>query len=108
MKISRILLLVGAAFELLLAIPLLGGAFVLGTGYTALGFMFLFHLVTLVFAARERVAFYGPILGMVTSALAWIPILGWIMHLVSGIALLFNALSGQQREARGNEQRRFY
>ncbi|WP_037285454.1 hypothetical protein [Saccharibacillus sacchari] len=108
MKLSRILLLVGAVFELLLAIPVLGGAFVLGTGYTALGFMFLFHLVTLVFAARERVPFYGPILGMVTSALAWIPILGWVMHLASGIVLVINALSGQQRETRGNEQRRFY
>ena len=108
MKISRILLLVGAVFELLLAVPFLGGAFVIGTGYAALGFMFVYHLVTLIFAARERVPFYGPILGMVTAALAWIPILGWILHLVSGIALLFNALSGQQRDVRGSEQRRFY
>lgn len=108
MKLSRILLLIGAAFELLLAVPFLGGAFVIGTGYTALGFMFVFHLVTLVFAARERVPFYGPILGMVTSALAWVPILGWILHLVSGIALLINALSGQQSESRSAEQRRHY
>ncbi|MEJ8305821.1 hypothetical protein [Saccharibacillus sacchari] len=110
MKISKILLLVGAVFELLLAIPVLGGAFVIGTGYTALGFMFVYHLVTLVFAARERVPVYGPIVGMVTAALAWIPILGWIMHLASGIVLLFNALSGQQRinSDRSDAQRRFY
>ncbi|NGZ77296.1 hypothetical protein [Saccharibacillus alkalitolerans] len=109
MRTSRVLLLVAAACELLLAIPILGGWFVLGTGYTALGFMFLLHLVTLVFAARDRVPFYGPVLGLITSALAWIPFLGWALHMVSGIALAVNALHGPSAAARrADEQRRYY
>ncbi len=112
MKVSRILMLVAAACELLLAIPVLGGWFVLATGWGALGFMFLLHLVTLVLAARERVPYYGPIVGLVTSALGWVPFLGWAMHLASGIALLVNAFQGQQQQrrdaGRSEAGRRFY
>ncbi|MDO3411644.1 hypothetical protein QWJ34_17915 [Saccharibacillus sp. CPCC 101409] len=109
MKISKILLLVSGVLELLLAIPVLGGWFVLATGWGALGFMFLLHLVTLIFAARERVPFYGPIAGLVTSVLAWIPFLGWFLHLASGIALIVNAFYDQSRSAgRTEQQRRFY
>lgn len=110
MKISRIMLLVAAVCELLLAIPLLGGSIVIATGYGVLGFMFLLHLVALVLAARDRVPFYGPIFGIVTSALAWIPFLGWALHLASGIVLLINAFHGQQRRDVGRSEagRRFY
>ena len=110
MKVSRILMLVAAACELLLAIPLLGGWFVLATGWGALGFMFLLHLVTLVMAARDRVPYYGPIVGLVTSALGWVPFLGWALHLASGITLLVNAFHGQQRRDvdRADAQRRYY
>ncbi|OWA35449.1 hypothetical protein B9G55_12465 [Saccharibacillus sp. O16] len=108
MRLSRVLLLVAGICELLLAIPILGGTVVLATGYGALGFMFLLHIVTLVFVIRDRVPMYGPILGIVTSALAWIPFLGWALHLVSGIALVINAFHGQNTINRSSEQRRYY
>lgn len=108
MRVSRVLLLVAGICELLLAIPILGGTVVLATGYGALGFMFVLHIVTLVFVVRDRAPMYGPILGIITSALAWIPILGWALHLISGIALVINAFHGQRTMTGSGEQRRYY
>ncbi|GGO00876.1 hypothetical protein [Saccharibacillus kuerlensis] len=108
MSISRVLLLIAGVCELLLAIPVLGGWFVLATGWGVLGFMFLLHAAALVFTLRERVPFYGPVLGIITSLLAWIPFIGWALHLASGIALLVNAFQGPRTDTRGVQQRRYY
>lgn len=91
MKISAALLWISAIAEAFLAIPLIGGSFVISTGYSALGFMFVLHAVTLFFCFREYSPKSGPILGLITSLLAWIPLIGWALHLLTAIVLFVNA-----------------
>lgn len=91
MKISVALLWITGLAELLLAIPFIGGTFVISTGYTALGVMFLLHAVTLFFCFREYSSKSGSILGIITSLVAWIPLIGWAMHLLTAAVLLLAA-----------------
>lgn len=91
MKLSTWLKWITGGCEALLAIPLAGGFFVLSTGWSVLIFMFLFHLIALIFSARESRSFAGSILGLITSAIGAIPIIGWIMHMVTAIVLLVDA-----------------
>lgn len=88
---SRILKLISAILELILAIPVLGGLIVLGFAWTPLFLMLVLHVVTLVFSANERTEKYPSIVGIVTSVLGWIPFLGWLMHVVTTV-LLFAAV----------------
>ncbi|MBH0231229.1 hypothetical protein LCL89_08815 [Halobacillus yeomjeoni] len=91
MKLSTWLKWFTGGCEALLAIPLAGGLFVLSTGWQVLIFMFLFHLVTLIFSVKESRSFAGSILGLITSVVGAIPFLGWIMHMVTAIVLLVDA-----------------
>ena len=98
MKTSVALLWIAGLAEAFLAIPFIGGGFVISTGYTALGVMFVLHAVTLFFCFREFSPKSGPILGLITSLLAWIPLIGWALHLITAIVLFFNAsMAGRTR-----------
>jgi len=88
---SRILKWVTGSFEILLGIPLIGGVFIISTAYVPLAIMLILHIVTLVLSASNKEPKYGSILGIVTSVVAWIPILGMIMHIVTGILLMVTA-----------------
>jgi hypothetical protein len=80
--------------EIILAIPFLGATIVVFSGYSVLGLMFILHLVTLIVSSRYQEPIYGSVLGIVTSLLAWIPIVGWVLHLITGILLM---VSGGQK-----------
>lgn len=88
---SRILKWVTGALEILLAIPMLGAAIVMGSYYTVLGVMLVLHIITLVLSSTNNEPKYGSILGIVTSLVAWIPFVGWVLHLLSGIFLMVSA-----------------
>ena len=75
-------------FELCLGFPVLGGLMIIAMQYTPLFIMFILHLVTLIISANNKVKKYGSIVGMVTCFFAWIPVLGMILHIVTGILLL--------------------
>ena len=91
MKISVALLWITGLAEAFLAIPLIGGGFVISTGYSVLGVMFVLHAITLFFCFREFSPKSGSILGIITSMLAWFPLIGWALHLVTAIVLLISA-----------------
>ncbi|WP_088072646.1 hypothetical protein [Gottfriedia luciferensis] len=78
-------------FEALLGIPFLGGSIVIGFGYTPLAIALVLHIITLVMAKKAGVTANGNIFGIITSCLAWIPILGMIMHILSAIFILIGA-----------------
>lgn len=80
--------LVTAGLELILAIPILGGFIVMGFYYVPLLVMLALHVVTLILTKKEEGSSYGSIVGIVTSCIAWIPFVGWFMHLLSGILLI--------------------
>ena len=91
MKISVALLWITGLAEAFLAIPLIGGGFVISTGYSVLGVMFVLHAITLFFCFREYSPKSGSILGIITSAIALIPGIGWVFHLITAAVLLITA-----------------
>lgn len=91
MKISVALMWITGLAQAFLAIPFIGGTVVLATGYSVLGVMFVLHAITLFFAFREYSPKIGSIFGLITSALAWIPFIGWAMHLITAATLIITA-----------------
>lgn len=80
-----------------MAIPFIGGAFVVSFGWAPLGIAFLLHAAAIVILLRERGPFIGNIIGVVTSVVALIPFVGWIMHAITAIVLLIEGLTSSRR-----------
>ena len=91
MGIAIILKWVTGVFEALLGIPFLGGLFILANGWAPLGIMLVLHIVTLVFSVKYMQNKYGSILGILTSLIGWIPVVGMAMHIATGICLIYDA-----------------
>jgi predicted branched-subunit amino acid permease len=91
MTSSRILKWITGGLEVFLGIPVLGGLIIIGTFYTPLVVMLILHIITLVLSAKNNELKYGSILGIVTSLVAWIPIVGMILHIITGILLMVTA-----------------
>ncbi len=85
---ASILMLLTGILELILGIPVMGGLIVISFAYVPLFVMFVLHIISLVFAAKEGKFKAGNILGIVTSCIAWVPILGMALHLATAIVLL--------------------
>lgn len=95
MSPSKILKWVTGGLEALLGVPILGGTIVLGLLWTPLAIMLVLHIITLVFTKKEGGASTGSILGIVTSCVAWIPIVGMILHILSAIFLMVDAAKSE-------------
>ncbi|REE87494.1 hypothetical protein A8990_109140 [Paenibacillus taihuensis] len=91
MSVSRILKWVSGGIEVFLGIPIIGGLFVISMAWTPLFFMLVLHIVTLVFCSIEKKPKHGSILGIITSVVAWIPVVGMIMHIITAILLMVSA-----------------
>lgn len=92
MSTSRLMKFVTGGMEAFLGIPILGGLFMISTGYTPLWVMLILHIVTLLLSSKENTVKLGSILGIVTACLAWIPVLGMLLHILTAVVLLLNAL----------------
>ncbi|ODG93933.1 MULTISPECIES: hypothetical protein [Bacillaceae] len=88
---------ISGGFEALLGIPVLGGWIVFGFGYTPLFIALILHIITLVLAKKAGVSAIGNIFGIITSCLAWIPILGMILHILSAIFILIGAATQRSK-----------
>ncbi|WP_053373173.1 hypothetical protein [Paenibacillus sp. FJAT-27812] len=97
---SRILKWITGILELILAIPIIGGSIVISSWYSALGVMLILHIVAFVLSSKNNEPKYGSAVGIVTSLLAWIPFLGWVLHLVSAILIMVTAA----QRGKGNAQ----
>jgi len=93
MSVSKVLKWVTGGLEALLGIPVIGGAIIISLAWTPLVVMLVLHIVTLVFTNKDRGASTGSILGIVTSCIGWIPFVGMIMHILSAIFLMVNAVA---------------
>lgn len=91
MSTSRVLKWVTGGLEALLAIPVLGAAIIVGLLWIPLFIMLVLHIITLVLTKKDGGASTGSILGIVTSCIAWIPFVGWIMHILTAIFLMVDA-----------------
>lgn len=103
MSLAKALRIISGICEGLLAIPLLGGLFVISSGYTALGFMLLFHIITLFVSRANREPIYGSVTGIAASLLGWIPFVGFLLHAASALALLISAFQGPTSAYRSNQ-----
>ncbi|RKN64312.1 hypothetical protein [Paenibacillus ginsengarvi] len=92
MSLSRLMKFVTGGMEAFLGIPIIGGAFILFTGHTALWVMLALHIVTLLICHKENAGRFGSMVGIATSLLGFIPFVGMIMHIISAIVLLLGAL----------------
>ncbi|RIW34243.1 hypothetical protein D3H55_09670 [Bacillus salacetis] len=95
MSTSKILKWVTGALEAVLGIPVLGGAIILSFFWTPLLLMLILHIVTLVLTSKEDGAKAGSILGIVTSCIGWIPIVGMIMHIITAVFLIIDAAKSE-------------
>ncbi|WP_028784876.1 hypothetical protein [Thalassobacillus devorans] len=89
--ISTTLKWVTGILEGLLAIPIAGGLFILGSGWQPLIFMFVLHLITLIFSVKDNRFSVGSVLGLITSVVGIIPGIGWLMHTITAIVLIIDA-----------------
>lgn len=88
---SSVLKWVTGGIEAFFAIPLLGWLIYTHT-FPGLFLLLLgLHIVTLVLSIKDGKNKHGSILGIVTACLAWIPIIGWIMHMITALLLMVDA-----------------
>ncbi|AJY73809.1 hypothetical protein [Paenibacillus beijingensis] len=97
MALPRLMRLITGVCELILGIPVIGGLIIIGTGYIPLTFMLILHILTLVVCVRARSEIHGSIVGIVTSFIAYIPFVGMIMHIITGLLLVISSASRSER-----------
>ncbi len=92
MSNSKILKWVTGGLEAVLGIPVLGGIIILSLAWIPLLIMLALHIVTLVITKKEGGGTTtGSILGIVTSCIGFIPIVGMIMHIITAVILMIEA-----------------
>ncbi|WP_152656825.1 hypothetical protein [Oceanobacillus sp. CFH 90083] len=96
MAIAQIMQLLTGIFEGLLGIPLFGGLYIMGSGYTPLFVMLVLHIITLFLASRNGRWIAGSVLGIVTSIIGFIPIVGMVMHWITSIVLIFSVFQSRK------------
>lgn len=81
--------------EAALGIPILGGTIIVSLLWTPLVVTLALHIVAVVLSKEEKRPITGNVLGIVTSCVGWIPILGMIMHIITAIFILVEAGSNK-------------
>ncbi|GGF64920.1 hypothetical protein GCM10010912_07370 [Paenibacillus albidus] len=98
--LGKLLKWITFAFEAFLALPLVGGLFVVANGWAPLGIAFVLHAIAVVVILRDRGPIIGNALGIITSIVALIPFVGWVMHAITAIVLLVEGIFSSQRRNR--------
>lgn len=92
---SRILKWVTGGLEVILGIPVLGGALILSLAWTPLFVMAILHILTLILSVKDNGNKHGSILGIITSVIGWIPFVGMVLHIITAILLMVDAAKKQ-------------
>ncbi|MDP5276690.1 hypothetical protein [Chengkuizengella axinellae] len=82
---------VTGGLEALLGIPILGGTIVLSLAWSPLIIMLILHIITLAICSKHGASKAPSIVGIITSCIAWIPVVGMIMHLITAVLLMVSA-----------------
>ncbi len=96
-KTSAVAKGIAGGYELILAIPFLGGLIVLSSGWQALAISLVVHIIVLGIAIGSQTSIAPSIFGIITALLAWIPVLGWLLHTITCIVLFISAFSDAKR-----------
>jgi hypothetical protein len=96
MKLYQKMQLVGAVYETILAIPIVGGMIIMGWYWIPLVLAVIYHSITLVYTMKEGGNKVGPILGIITGVIGVVPLLGWSMHVITALFLYVGALKPEE------------
>ncbi|MFB4160492.1 hypothetical protein ACE1TF_11450 [Geomicrobium sp. JSM 1781026] len=88
---SSILKWISGGLEAVLAIPVLGFFIYWTMGPTPMIIMLGLHILTLVMSVNDGKKKHGSILGIVTAFVAFIPVIGMMMHAISATLLMVDA-----------------
>lgn len=102
-KTSAVVKGIAGGYELILAIPFIGGTIVVASGWQALTLGLVIHIVALGIAIGSRTSVIPSVFGIVTSLLAWIPILGWILHTVTCIVYFISAYADARKDRQDSD-----
>ncbi len=89
--------LVGFLYELVLAIPVVGGLIVIGSSYGTIVTALVIHAIILIFRFVRGDSKVVPILALIGTLLTWIPFIGWFIHLCIAIAYFIDFFVGKRR-----------
>lgn len=73
-----------AITETILAVPVMGGAIIVGLLWTPLLVMLALHIVTLILTHKHK-SVKGNVLGIIASTVGAIPLVGWILHIITAV-----------------------
>lgn len=91
MSMVTLLKWITGGIEAFLAIPFVGGIYIISSGWATLGVMLVLHLVTLVLSIKNGSVSIGSIFGILASVLGVIPGVGWFLHVITAIILIVDA-----------------
>ncbi|GER67139.1 hypothetical protein BpJC7_09520 [Weizmannia acidilactici] len=91
-SLSQVYKLLLGLTELFFGIPFLGGAIILAHLWAPLGGLILLHIVGAVFAYAGGKAVWGHVFGIIGNVLAFIPVLGMILHICIGLTVFTQGL----------------
>lgn len=92
MTYARGAFLVAAIIESIFAIPFIGGILIVVFAWTPLSLALIIHIVALVLGFREKMLLYAPIMGILASILGFIPLLGWMLHVITAILYIISLI----------------
>ncbi|KAB8125767.1 hypothetical protein F9U64_21740 [Gracilibacillus oryzae] len=92
MILSGILKLLGVLAEFFLGIPAIGGTFILSLLWTPLLFMLVYYIITLVVSRVSGAPIWGPVVGIITSVVGFIPFVGMTLHWIAFFCLLADGI----------------
>jgi len=84
---SNNFILITTIFETIFAFPILGEIIIMNSLWSLLIVSLILHILSLISCIKENNETIGNILGIFASVLGWIPILGFILHIISAIFL---------------------
>ncbi|MEK4220557.1 MULTISPECIES: hypothetical protein [Bacillus] len=88
---SRVLKWVAGGLEAFWGMPIIGGMIIVSMFWIPLVIMLALHIVSLIIAYKADKKIVGHILGIITSAVGWIPIVGMVMHIITAVFLMLEA-----------------
>ena len=93
--IVRLYKMILGLVELFFAIPFFGGGFIIAHAYSPLILLVVFHAVGIALANGARKTKGIHILGVIGNMAAFIPIVGWLVHLLVGLGLLISGFNDE-------------
>lgn len=89
---------IAGGYEALLAIPVLGGIIVMSSGWQALSLAFTLHLAVLIISFLSKTSPVPSIIGLITSVVAYVPVIGWLLHTITAILYIVSAVKDSKNE----------